>query len=152
VNYLGVDNAGTFNQFSYADGFDMTFASKHAIGLTVITAEVPGLTLFDDDIRINVPGIGVASLDADDVEFTTPGGDLVFFIGIIEPASSFTTAQLGGSGAFGFFNVDDITTAVIPEPSMGAAMAAIAPLLLAACWWQRTSHSKPPARMLKPVK
>lgn len=145
-NYLGVDNAGTFNQFSYADSFDMSFAPGHAIGLNIITDEVPGLTLFDDDIRIDVPGVGTARLDADDVDSLTPSGGLVFFIGVIDMASSFTTARLEGSGAFGFFNIDDVTTAAIPEPSVGLAMAAFSPILLAACWWRRISNRKPPVR------
>jgi len=142
VNYLGMDNAGTFNQFSYADGFDMGFASGNAIGLNIITAEVPGLTLFDDDIRIDVPGIGVASIDADTVDAMTPGGDRIYFIGLIDTVNTFATAQLRGSGGLGFYNVDDITVAVIPEPSVSLAMAAFAPVLLAACWWRRSSKRK----------
>jgi hypothetical protein len=142
VNYLGVDRAGTFNQFSYADGFDLNFTPKRAIGLNIITAEVPGVTLFDDDIRIDVPGIGIARLDADDVDSTTPAGDLVFFIGIIDPSNDFTTARLEGSGAFGFFNIDDITTAV-PELGVGAALLAFSPIVIAACWWRRSVSRKP---------
>lgn len=143
VNYLGINNAGTFNQFSYADSFHMSFAPMHAVGLTIITAEVPGVTLFDDDIRLDIPGIGVARLDANDLSYLTPGGDRVYFIGLIDQANSFTTARLEGSGAFGFFNIDDVTTAVIPEPGVGQALAVMSPILLAACWWRRSTRRKP---------
>jgi hypothetical protein len=143
VNYLGVNSAGTFNQFSYADSFDLAFAPMNAIGLNIITAEIPGVTLFDDDIRLDIAGIGTARLDASDVAFLTPGGDRVFFIGVIDMDNSFTTARVEGSGAFGFYNIDDVTTAVIPEPGTGFAMAAFAPVLLTACWWGRSANRKP---------
>lgn len=141
-NYLGTRNAGTFNQFSYADSFVMSFASKNAIGLSIITAEVPGVTLFDDDIRIEVPGIGIASLDADVVDGVTSGGDRIYFIGIMDSGNSFLSARLEGSGALGFYNVDDITTAVIPEPGVGWRMMALSPFLLAACWRRRRLNQK----------
>ncbi len=139
VNYLGIDSAGTFNQFSYADSVDLGFASMHALGLNIITAEVPGVTLFDDDIRVDVPGIGIVRLDADDVDSVTPGGDRVYFLGIVDVAG-FTSARLEGSGAFGFYNVDDVTMAVVPEPSVKVALAVFGPLMLAACWSRRRTH------------
>jgi len=145
-NYLGLDSPGTFNQFSYADlnVFDMGFASKNAIGLNIITSEVPGVSLFDDDIRIDVPGIGVASIDADTVDALTAGGDRIYFLGIIDTVNSFTTAQLEGSGAFGFFNVDDISTAavIIPEPGVSKVMVAFLPILFAAGWWRRSTNKR----------
>jgi hypothetical protein len=139
-NYLGVDNPGTFNQFSYGDSFSMSFASRNAIGFNIITAEVPGLTLFDNDIRIDIPGIGTASLDADALESVTTGGDLIYFIGLYDPINTFTTAQLEGSGALGFYNIDDITTAVIPEPGTGWVIAALSPFLLVAWRVLRPAH------------
>jgi len=142
VNYLGVNNAGTFNQFSYSDSFDLEFSAGNAIGLSIITAEVPGLTLFDDDIRIEVPGVGVASLDADAVNTTTPGGDRVFFIGLLDLANRFTEARLEGSGALGFFNIDDITTAAIPELSVTMTLGVFSPALLAVWWSRRASRRR----------
>jgi hypothetical protein len=53
----------------------------------------------------------------DAVEATLTDG-IVFFLGVIDPDASFTSASLdtfGGGGAFAY-NVDDIVTAV-PEPA-----------------------------------
>ncbi len=138
-NYLGVNNPGTFNQFSYADTVAMTFEPVNAIGLSVITAEVPDLTLFAGDIRIEVPGIGSVSIDPGSPDRVTPGGDAIYFIGIIDRSNAFDTAALTGSGALGFYNVDDITLAVVPEPAVTWAMVVLAPALAAACWRRRIS-------------
>ena len=114
----------------------------NAIGFNVITAEVPGLTLFDNDIRIDIPGIGTASIDVDALESLTPGGDQVYFIGLFDPLNSFTSVRVEGSGALGFYNIDDITTAVIPEPVTTWVVAALPALALVARRWLRSS---PPA-------
>ena len=142
ANYLGVSNAGTFNQFSYSDSFDLEFSARNAIGLNIITAEIPGVSLFDDDIRIEVPGVGIARLDASAVNSTTSGGDRIFFIGLMDLANSFTLAHLEGSGALGFFNIDDITTAAIPEFSVSLTLGACSPILLGVWWTRRASRRR----------
>lgn len=137
THYLGVSNAGTFNQLSYSDSFVLGFSARNAIGLDIITAEVPGVTLFDNDIRLSIPGIGVARIDADDVDATTVGGDRIFFIGLLDRSNTFTQASLEGSGALGFFNIDTITAATVPEFTVSQTLAIFSPMLLLAIWRNR---------------
>lgn len=113
-NFLGTSDADLL-----IDGDDLAlgFAPANAVGLFIITAELPGSTLFDDDLRLGASG-GTAFLDVDAVQETLPDGSLVFFLGVIDPAASFTTANLDNCavcGGFFTYNVDDVVTAV-PEP------------------------------------
>jgi hypothetical protein len=119
-NFLGTSD---FDLILDGDDLVLGFASAHAIGLYVITAEVPGVTLFDGDIGLGAGG-ATAFLDVDALQQTLGDGSLVFFLGVIDPSASFTTASLdtfGGGGAF-LFNVDDIVTAAVPEPGAVALL------------------------------
>ncbi|MEZ4332613.1 MAG: hypothetical protein R3F35_12700 [Myxococcota bacterium] len=105
------------------DDLDFHFGAAHAVGLFVITAETPGTSLFDGDVRLQVGGAAV-SLDVDDVQSTLADGSRVFFLGLIDPEASFTSASLRTFGAGGefAFNVDDVITA-LPEPAPESALA-----------------------------
>ena len=110
---------------SLLDGDDLTlgFATAQAIGLFIITAEEPGFTLFDGDLGLTAAGT-TAFLDVDAIEQTLTDLSLVFFLGVINDAGTFTSASLdgfGGGGAF-LYNVDDIVTAV-PEPGTFVMLA-----------------------------
>ncbi|MBK7952433.1 MAG: hypothetical protein IPK00_27680 [Deltaproteobacteria bacterium] len=112
-NFLGTNDLDVL-----VDGDDLVldFAPMRALGLFVVSAETPGVSLFDGDIRLAVGG-ATASLDIDDVQATLADGSRVYFLGVIDPAATFDSASLGtfgGGGAFAF-NVDDVVTAV-PEP------------------------------------
>jgi hypothetical protein len=112
-NFLGTSD---FDLLLDGDDLVLGFVAANAIGLYVITAEVPGVTLFDGDIGLSAGG-ATAFLDVDEVQQTLSDGSLVFFVGVIDPDATFTSASLdtfGGGGAF-LFNVDDVVTAV-PEP------------------------------------
>ena len=112
-NFLGTTD---FDVLLDGDDLGLGFATANAVGLFIITAEVPGDTLFDGDLGLSAAG-ATAYLDVDAVEQTLADG-IVFFLGVIDPDASFTTASLdgfGGGGAFAY-NVDDVVTAV-PEPS-----------------------------------
>lgn len=113
-NYLGTDDGGLFQD---GDGFDLGFASPtFAIGLTLISADV----LFDDDFTLTAGG-GSVGLDASAVQQTLPDGSQAFFLGIIDDVNPFSAASLvadgGPGGPFFLYNVDDITTAAVPEPA-----------------------------------
>lgn len=115
---------GTSDLDLLVDGDDLSlhFAAASAVGLFVITAETPGTSLFDGDIRLEAVG-AEASLDVDDLQATLADGSRVYFLGVIDSEVSITSASLrtvGGGGAFAF-NVDDVVTA-LPEPDAGRAI------------------------------
>lgn len=114
TNFLGTEDADIFLD---DDDFSMDFAAASAIGLYIITAETPNFTLFDDDIQLTAGG-GTALLDVSAIQQTLSDGSLVFFIGLIDTTGSFTTASLDTpNSSTGFlYNIDDITTAVVPLP------------------------------------
>lgn len=114
TNFLGTEDADIFQD---DDDFSMDFAAVNAIGLYIITAEEPNFTLFDDDIQLTAGG-ATALLDVDALQSTLSDGSLVYFLGLIDNASTFTTTSIttpNSSGGF-LYNIDDITTAVIPLP------------------------------------
>ena len=114
ANYLGIDDPGLSDQFVGGFEFDLSFADSNAIGMFVITGEFPGLSIFDNDILVDVPGAGTASLDVDDLQATIGGTDNVFFIGLIDDMSTFSMAEVrynAAAVATIAFNIDDITTA-----------------------------------------
>ena len=118
-NFLGTTD---FDVLLDGDDLVLGFSSASAIGLFIITAEAPGETLFDDDIRLTAAG-ATAFLEVDAIEQTLPDG-IVYFLGVIDPAATFSSASLdtfGGGGAFAY-NVDDVVTAV-PEPGTGLMFA-----------------------------
>lgn len=106
------------------DDLDLGFAASNAIGLFIITAETPGVSLFDGDIRLAAGG-AVATLDVDAVQATLADGSRVYFLGMIDAGSTFAGANLGTFGAGGefAFNVDDVVTS-LPEPGFVGATAA----------------------------
>jgi hypothetical protein len=111
-NFLGTSDLDVLLD---GDDLGLGFASARAVGLFIVTAEVPGVSLFDGDIGLTAAG-ATAYLDVDAVQQTLSDG-IVFFLGVIDPALSFSSASLegfGGGGAFAY-NVDDVVTAV-PEP------------------------------------
>ena len=114
--FLGTDNSDLLID---DDDFSLDLLATNAIGFSVITAEAPNISLFDDDIQLTASGI-TALLDVDNVQQTLADGSLVFFIGIINDSASFTTASVdtpNSSGAF-FYNIDDIvTTSAVPVPA-----------------------------------
>lgn len=121
-NFLGTSD---FDILLDGDDLGLGFAASHAIGLFVITAEVPGSTLFDGDLALDAGG-ATAFLDVSVVEQTLPDGSLVFFLGVVDDAAPFTSASLencAACGGFFTYNVDDIVTAV-PEPGVAALLGA----------------------------
>ena len=128
-NYLGVDNAANSNLIIGGDTFSLSFSSSFAIGFNIITAETANFSIFDNDVQLVVPGLGTALLDVDAPEATLADGSTVYFLGLIDPAASFTGANIAYDPAAVnamTYNIDDITTA-IPEPS-GAALLSLAGL------------------------
>jgi hypothetical protein len=117
-NFLGTNDSDIFVD---GDEFTLTFSPRTAIGMFFMTADV----LFDDDIWLEAVG-ATASLVAADVDSTLPSGDSVYFLGIIDPTSSFSTADVRNvGGGYFFYNVDDIVLAPIPSTALLLAPAVI---------------------------
>jgi len=114
-NFLGTEDA---DMFLDDDDFSMSFNAVNAIGMYFVTAEEPGVSIFDGDIQLTF-GNTTALLDVGAVQTTLGDGSLVFFLGLIDTSNAFTTASIStpnSSGAF-LYNIDDITTAVVPVPA-----------------------------------
>ena len=103
-NFLGTGDGGMLHD---GDDFTMSFAPATAVGLFLITAD----PLLDADITIAAGGI-TASLKSADVRETLPDGSKVYFLGIIDNDSTFSSATVKAlAGGFFLYNVDDIMTA-----------------------------------------
>ncbi len=103
-NFLGTGDGGMLHD---GDDFTMSFAPATAVGLFLITAD----PLLDADITIAAGGI-TASLKSTDVRDTLPDGSKVYFLGIIDNDSTFSSATVKAlAGGFFLYNVDDIMTA-----------------------------------------
>ena len=118
-NYLATPNPATANQFIGGHMMNMSFAASNAISLKIVTNEVPGTSLFTNDIQLSAGG-GSVAIDQNAGSIITPGNtDQEFFLGLYDPMATFTTASLEYDMAAlesVLFNIDDITVAV-PEPS-----------------------------------
>lgn len=108
-NFLGTDDADILQD---GDNFDLSFAPVNAIGMFFITADV----MFDDDITLSAGGTSVA-LNTLDAGSDLGDGGIPYFLGIIDDTSPFAMASITTiGGGFFLYNVDDITTAVVPLP------------------------------------
>lgn len=119
-NYIGLNNIE--GAFIYGDSFAMTFdRTINAVGLYVIAGPD---AVFADDFELSTPTTASA-FNTDTVDTTLPDDSEAFFIGLIETDASlgFTNATLLGdpdlvdAGVNYVFNVDDITSAAVPEPA-----------------------------------
>jgi hypothetical protein len=108
-NFLGTDDADVFQD---GDDFNLSFAAVNAIGMFFISAD----EMFDDDITLSAGGTSVGLSVADAGPDVGDGG-IPYFLGIIDDTNPFTTASITTiGGGFFLYNVDDITTAVVPLP------------------------------------
>lgn len=109
TNSLGTDDADVFQS---GDDFSLSFGPVNAIGMHFITAD----EMFDNDIVLSAGSGSVAlSVAAAGADLGDTG--IPFFLGIIDTENTFMSASISSfcCGAF-LFNVDDITTAVVPIP------------------------------------
>jgi len=105
-NFLGTDDGGMFHD---GDNFTLSFPPGSAVGLFFISAD----PLLDGDISVTA-GEVTASLIADHVHATLSDGSRVYFIGIVDDQSAFTSASVEAlAGGFFLYNVDDIITAPV---------------------------------------
>lgn len=113
-NYLGVSNTGFSNQFVGGYQLDLSFRPSNAIGLFVVSGEIPMFSIFDNDVQLVVPGVGTTFLDVDSPQAKLDG-DNVYFLGLINTTATFQSALIRydmlASEAI-VFNIDDISTAI----------------------------------------
>jgi hypothetical protein len=127
ANYLGTNVGGNFNQITAGDVIELTFSQAiSAVGLYIITAEAVGTAFFAGDLEVSA-SIGTAS-NSSTPEAVFGDGGQSFFIGIFSDTDTFTSAQIRvGAGvpddSF-FYVIDDIRSAIVPEPG-GMALVAI---------------------------
>ena len=124
TNFLGTDDADILQG---GDDIDLGFDPVNAIGMYFISNDDD---ILDGDIELTAGG-ATASLDVSMIQTTLPDGSNVFFLGIIDDMSPFSTASITSAcvGCF-LFNVDDIVTARVPEPSTLLLLSAgLLPLL-----------------------
>jgi hypothetical protein len=113
-NFLGTTDLDIFQD---GDDFGMHFAPTNAIGLYLLSAD----PLIDGDFLLTVNGIAAGLAASHVQQYFADDGTSVFFLGIVDPNASFTTASLttshdGSTGSF-LWNADDIVTARnVPEP------------------------------------
>lgn len=119
-NYLGTPNPAFANQFIAGHTMDLSFPASNAISLKILTSDIPGISLFTNDIQLNAGGGNVGIDQTGGTIIPPTAGDREFFLGIIDTTTIFTTASLDYEpAAVGFvvFNIDDMTTAAVPEPN-----------------------------------
>lgn|GEM_PF-2704466 len=107
--FLGSDDADIFQD---GDTITLSFSPVSAIGLYLISNDA----LENNDISLNAGGI-TANLVATEMQGSPlSDGSSVYFLGIIDAATPFSTATIitPGNGEF-LFNVDDIVTAQAPD-------------------------------------
>ncbi len=109
TNFLGTDDADVFQG---GDDFSLSFGPVNAIGMYFITAD----EMFDDDIVLSAGG-GSVGLSLADAGADLGDTGIPFFLGIVDTENTFMSASISSfcCGEF-LFNVDDITTAVVPIP------------------------------------
>lgn len=136
-NALGTNDGGVLQQ---ADDLQVSSDEPiNAIGLSLILSDIA----FDNEIMLSANGVSVG-LDSAIVSTLADGG-LVYFLGLIDLEDSFTsfsltTSHCGLDCGYFLFNIDDITTAQVPEPST-LSLGLLALLLLRGKRWQATRAS-----------
>jgi hypothetical protein len=116
-NFLGTGDGGMLHD---GDDFTIKFAPSSAVGLYFITAD----PLLDGDITL-VAGGTTAALQSTDIQETLPDGSKVYFLGIVDNNEAFSSARVEAlAGGFFLYNVDDIITAPIDQPSNGQQIVA----------------------------
>ncbi|NOQ63574.1 MAG: hypothetical protein GQ582_03585 [Methyloprofundus sp.] len=116
MNFLGTDDGGIFQD---GDDLSLGFSATNAIGMYFLSADA----LVDGDIRISVAGTNV-DLVAADLIMTLTDNTSVFFLGLLDENNAFTSMDIVTSydddpeSPYFFWNIDDITTASVPAPSL----------------------------------
>lgn len=121
ANYLGTSDGGIFQS---GDDFTLSFGPAKALGMYFVSNDA----LFDGDITLSAGTTTASLVVADEQSFGLPDGR-VYFLGLIDEAGSFTSAEIGSfctpCGSF-LFNIDDVVTASVPVPAtLPLALAAL---------------------------
>ena len=113
VNFLATDSSDLI--FDGETGFALSFAASSAVGMFFISID----NLLDGDIALS-SGTDSVSLDVADLVSTLPGGEAVFFLGLVDTMGNGLTSADISTATSGIFtyNIDDIRLATA---SMGTA-------------------------------
>lgn len=111
LNFLGTDDGDLFQA---GDGFSLSFAASHAIGMFFISAD----EMFDDDIALTVNSTTAFLKVSDAIALDAVNN--AFFLGIVDDTNTFNSVEVSSVSCGGCFlyNVDDITTATTPSSSV----------------------------------
>ncbi len=121
------DNGANFANFALGDLINFSFGASHAFGMYIIVGTT-SFDFFDNDINLSFAGTTLSNSGSDVASLVGANNVAALFVGIVDSAATFTSADLqfgapGGSGAF--FEIDDIvkTSATstgpgpLPEPA-----------------------------------
>jgi hypothetical protein len=116
TNFLGTNDADVLLG---GDRIALSFSDANAIGLFIISADIPGSGILDGDLLLTAGGAS-ATLDVDD-GIGLGGDNFAYFLGLVGTSATFGSAVLTGSfpGA-PLFVVDDITlgrASSVPAPA-----------------------------------
>ncbi len=111
LNFLGTDDGDLFQA---GDGFNLSFAASHAIGMFFISAD----EMFDHDIEL-ILNSTTASLMASDA-IALDAINNAYFLGIVDDTNTFNSVEVSSlsCGSCFLYNVDDIITATTPSNSV----------------------------------
>ena len=117
------NNGASFANFALGDLINFSFGASHAFGMYIIVGST-SFDFFDNDINLSFAGTTLSNSGSDVASLVGPNNVAALFVGIVDSAATFTSADLqfgapGGSGAF--FEIDDIvkTSATTTGPGPG---------------------------------
>lgn len=124
------NNSHSFANFALGDLIDFSFGASHAFGMYIIVGS-DTFDFFDNDINLSFAGTTLSNSGSDVASLVGANNVAALFVGIVDTASTFTSAslQFGTAGTPGaaLFEIDDIAmttptstgpgTPSVPEPA-----------------------------------
>lgn len=106
------DNGLTFGLFALGDVIDYSFAASHAFGMYIIVPTT-NFDFRDEDINLTFAGQTLSTVDADTATLVGPNNVAALFVGIVDTAATYTTANLrfgpvNPTTPSSLFEIDDI--------------------------------------------
>lgn len=120
----------SFANFALGDLVDFSFGASHAFGMYIIVGS-DTFDFFDNDINLSFAGTTLSNSGSDVASLVGANNVAALFVGIVDTASTFTSASLqfgvAGTPGAALFEIDDIVmtsptstgpgTPTVPEPA-----------------------------------